>query len=190
MKSQKMSHILERRHLHLKFGYSGLEFGVGGQRAPSVFELNAKRGPPAVFRAVSRIEVHAVEGCSNRSPAHVRKETLEGVSPSVAHHYSASSIVFEVWIFRIMAPLFDVRPRVIFWSSGKPVLHGFSGFVKEASAASGVSASHAPANYSAYFTAFATTLPCRLVPLVSANISNCGQPAELHSLNVFNVHSL
>jgi len=72
--------------------------------------------PSAVFWAVVAVVVDSLQSHSLRSVSHVRMKVLERILPSVAHLYTATTVVFVTRSRSIEASRFNCNPYSIFRS--------------------------------------------------------------------------
>jgi len=80
---------------------------------PLVSFLRNLCGPFAVFRAIRAIVVDALKRVADRLFPHVFKEAAKRGLPPLANSYASSPIMFVVYVVRIVAPLFHLRPSAI-----------------------------------------------------------------------------
>lgn len=85
---------------------------IGDVHGPAVIAALHKSGrPSAVRRLVVAIIVDAIKGHAVRTIAHVRKEVLERMPPTVADANTARAVSTEVAVPRVIATLEHAVPR-------------------------------------------------------------------------------
>lgn len=94
--------------------------GDGSIRA-FVLALFQPRGPSAIPRLVMAVVVDAIERVIRRAVAHVGKKCLKVVSPLLGHTNAATAVVIRVFMARVVAAFFRLKPRAVFPSSASSV---------------------------------------------------------------------
>lgn len=81
---------------------------------PSISRLFRSRSPSAIFRTVSQIIIDSIKFQLRRAHTHIGKELLKVVSPLFTNCNSSASIIFVVFVSRIVAAALYMQPRSIF----------------------------------------------------------------------------
>lgn len=97
---------------------------VFGVRAalPLVDGLLGGCRPSAVIGTVWAVVVNAIDGATFRARPHVAQKTAEIMAPLWRHVDAACSVVFEMFVMRVVAAVFRGTPRVVFARVASPVL--------------------------------------------------------------------
>ena len=102
-----------------------LSFTVEGNHSitTSIVGLLYSCSPSTIIRLVISIIINSFHLMfRRRTLTHVRNEVFKGVSPSIAHCYSASAVVRKSIGFRVVASLLNAAPNVIYFCASTIVL--------------------------------------------------------------------
>lgn len=69
--------------------------------------------PATVFRAVIFTTIDAIQRAAAWPLSHIRKEVLKRFNPPVTDSDASCSVVFEVWVFWVKAPLLHAIPALV-----------------------------------------------------------------------------
>lgn len=137
--------------------------------------------PSAVVGRVRAVVVAAIKCVSGRAAAHVFAERGEVVQPVFAHHNASGSVVSEMLVLRVVAPVLCRNPRAVLAGTVLPMRRaaGDQFFDSQASATTGVASAKRVRRDVCQAPAIASAFPLNRADSALAHFEGCQSPVAV-----------